>query len=511
MFSRCKRHPSDWAHLNKDLLEAIIKLLRFDDYIRVQAVCKLWRSVVKQIPILHEPHQQLPWLIMPDDSSDTCRFYSFSTNKFHRIELPELRGRRICGSSHGWMVVVDKRPGVFLLNPLTRSQIPLPPITTFPEIVDFWISELGEEEYHYPNNRLMRSGEFMRDRFFEKVILSVNPSLNSDYIVMAIYGDNHDLAFCREGDDGWTSLLHEEKFGFFDVVYWKESFYALNSDGNVVVLSDSGSRVPKINRILVTPYSFILERKRYLLVSGDELLMVSKRMGYGFGDVNNFDSRSLEYYDKHWDGFAEEYELDNEDVVDEGNEDGWNVHLVDDEDDDNDSEGDVNEKKVDEIPEWIDDRKFGTYLYKTNRFMIWKLDEEDVGGGGGGGGGDEEDVGGGADDDEEEEELDDDAEVEEEEVERRTWVEVTGLNDCMLFVGSNFGLSFSAKDFPECKADHIYFTDDHQFGYTKNLVGGHDLGAYNMKTREVESLPCFSKSTRWLIWPPPCWITLSAY
>ncbi|KAF5740900.1 F-box protein SKIP23-like [Tripterygium wilfordii] len=460
--------PRDWANLDTDLIGAIVKRLRIEDHIRLQAVCKGWLSALKESTFQPQPHRQIPWLALPDGNSDTCRLYSLTDKKIHHIELPEIRERRCCGTAHGWMVMVDNSANVLLLNPLTRSQIPLPPITTFPEI-----SEIGEGKYYYPSDMQieMQSGEFVKKSFLEKVVLSGNPSLAKDYVVMAIYGNMQRLAFCKEGDDKWTLLEHEDQT-FFDVVYWKGNFYATNSTGRVAVCDLAGP-VPKA-RIFMIPQPKIVGSQNYLVPSGNELLLVSKKLKVRSRDMNDITSWNLNDVDEHHNEYGDNYDheeevygnanyddheddgVDNIDIVEE------NPNYEDNDDDDNNWESDDNEDEVDDY----DNRVF---LYKTEEFRVFKLDEEKL-----------------------------------------FWVKVTSLDDRILFVGYNFGLSLSANDFPECKADHIYFTDDRSHIWNDHIVGGHDLGVYSLKNGEIEPFPCCPEST-WLIWPPPYWVTLSPY
>ncbi|KAF5746152.1 F-box protein SKIP23-like [Tripterygium wilfordii] len=491
---------TDWASLKTDILEAIAKLLSVEDYIRAQAVCGPWQSVLKETPFKPKPHHQLPWLMLPEDSSDICRFYSFYDRKVHTKELPELCGRRCCGSSCGWMVMVDKSPDVFLLNPVTRSQIQLPPITTFPEIVGFGVSELGREEYIFRNDlgdEERRSGEFMKYCFFDKVTVVENPFPSGGYMAMGIYGDLGHLAFCREGDQRWT-LVHQqdELIFFYDVVYWKGNFYAVDSAGTLVVCDLEGP-VPKF-RIILTPQPAIIGDKNYLVVSGDVLLLVSRRLKSCFRNVNSINchghdiDENVDHANSHNYNFFEDEDDDNGDDVDDKDnnnedEDDDNGDIVDDIDynmDDDNGDGvddnDYNNEDEDvDNRDGVDDNEDGdnggeVYLYKTSDFKVFEFDEEVL-----------------------------------------TWTKVTSLQNRMLFVGNNFALSLCANDFPQCKANYIYFTDDCTHGHMNYIMGastaltaGHDLGAYDMKDGKIEPFSCCPEVT-WLLWPPPFWATLS--
>ena len=63
----------------------------------------------------------------------------------YNLEIPELRGKLLRGSSHGWVLMVDGSPELNLINPLTRAQIQLPPIDTFPNVLEYRPNVPGEE------------------------------------------------------------------------------------------------------------------------------------------------------------------------------------------------------------------------------------------------------------------------------------------------------------------------------------------------------------------------------
>ncbi|KAJ3686436.1 hypothetical protein LUZ61_015600 [Rhynchospora tenuis] len=116
---------ADWSDLTNDVLEYIARLLSFTDHCRFSAVCRNWRSVSKRR--CYPPAPQLPWLVL-DEEHDTRqrKFYSLSEDKHYSIDIPELYGRYICGSSHGWFFVVDIKITGILINPFTRECYELP-------------------------------------------------------------------------------------------------------------------------------------------------------------------------------------------------------------------------------------------------------------------------------------------------------------------------------------------------------------------------------------------------
>ncbi|KAA8531699.1 hypothetical protein F0562_006584 [Nyssa sinensis] len=83
------------------------------------------------------------------------------------------------------------------------------------------------------------------------------------------------------------------------------------------------------------------------------------------------------------------------------------------------------------------------------------------------------------------------------------------LSDRVLFLGANHSMSLSAVDFPECKKNSIYFTDDYWERMNEDYsYGGHDLGVFNLGDASVE--PIYEFDTR-KIEPPPVWIVPSPF
>ncbi|GLU19684.1 hypothetical protein SLE2022_359200 [Rubroshorea leprosula] len=127
---------SGWEEPPADLINAICKRLEsYVDHVRLRGVCASWNVAIPKRPT--HLLKQIPWLMLPfDDETQTRRsFYSISDHKVYHWDLSETRGKGkwIRGSSHGWLVIVES-PALCLFNPLTKVQIALPPIYTFPDI-----------------------------------------------------------------------------------------------------------------------------------------------------------------------------------------------------------------------------------------------------------------------------------------------------------------------------------------------------------------------------------------
>ncbi|KDP36858.1 hypothetical protein JCGZ_08149 [Jatropha curcas] len=272
----------DWTQLPPELVETISKSLTiYADYLHFRAVCRTWRSSIPRTPNHLPP--QLPWLMLPQSQSDQSHraFFNLSTNRFHFLNLPEASHRkRHCGSSHGWLIILDDSPIILLINPLTRAKLSLPPVSSFPNVVSFNYSDIGRE-YALRNSlgdRCTRSLRQMRDWFIKKVILSCSPLTEGNFVAMAILNQTGDLAYCRNGDQSWT-IIENARYFSEDVVCFNGLFYAVNKAGQIAVCDVNGD----------SPEVWFIETPRqhggdlqYLVSSENELLLVTRYLDLEF-------------------------------------------------------------------------------------------------------------------------------------------------------------------------------------------------------------------------------------
>ncbi|KAJ4782172.1 F-box family protein [Rhynchospora pubera] len=235
----------DWSGLTTDVLEHISSFLPFPDHYRFGAVCKNWRSVSKLRR--YPPAPQLPWLVLDEESETKKRkFYSLSEAKHHSIEIPELHGRYICGSSYGWLFAIDIKITCILINPFTRDCYDLPPIPAYNRDVDFTtlIEDVPSDYIEEPRNFTLKE---MQTRSVFKAILSHDPKERPDFTVMILFGEINTPAFWRPGDSSWT-MVDGPKCRFEDVLYFKEKFFVITAM-NVLHVVDFQLAGPKLKEI----------------------------------------------------------------------------------------------------------------------------------------------------------------------------------------------------------------------------------------------------------------------
>ncbi|KAJ3691893.1 hypothetical protein LUZ61_000014 [Rhynchospora tenuis] len=201
-----------WSDLTFDVLEHISSFLPLPDHYRFGAVCKNWRLISKQRR--HPPAPQLPWLVLEDDKKTrTRKFYSLSEAKHYSLDIPELHGRYIYGSSHGWLFAIDLKLTGILINPFTRKCYELPPFPVWDEYNATTLIEFGCYTF-----------EEMQTLLVYKAILSHDPKEKSDFTAMIMFGVKNEPAFWRPGDSSWT-VIDGLGYSMDDILYYKGNLY----------------------------------------------------------------------------------------------------------------------------------------------------------------------------------------------------------------------------------------------------------------------------------------------
>ncbi|KAL3829787.1 hypothetical protein ACJIZ3_018589 [Penstemon smallii] len=71
--------------------------------------------------------RQPPWLLTSYGvGNDKHSFYNVVENRFHVTSIPELRGKYICASTYGWLVLVNPSGDCCIWNPESMEKIELP-------------------------------------------------------------------------------------------------------------------------------------------------------------------------------------------------------------------------------------------------------------------------------------------------------------------------------------------------------------------------------------------------
>ncbi|KAK7833520.1 putative f-box protein [Quercus suber] len=136
-----------------------------------------------------------------------------------------------------------------------RAQIQLPPIDTFPDVLQYRPNVLGEEYLIF------------------RAVLSSSPTSN-ECMAMAIFGEFSKLAFCKYGDNKWTPIDTECQYVEQDFISHEGKFYVSYTDGEIWV-GDHTSLPKMIGFAPSLPRNFPLRFNLVRMISG-EFFMVGK-------------------------------------------------------------------------------------------------------------------------------------------------------------------------------------------------------------------------------------------
>ncbi|KAF3457702.1 hypothetical protein FNV43_RR02360 [Rhamnella rubrinervis] len=135
------------------------------------------------------------------------------------------------GSSHGWLVYVEDKLTLIVLNPLSGNTVRLPRLT------DAFVHECEDE-------------------VVEKVILSRDPACLGSFEVLAIcciYNRNKIVAHLKYGDESWS---YSSENNFIKVAFYKDRIFGLSRESIVTSLAvDPSSKVIKITKDVAPRHS----------------------------------------------------------------------------------------------------------------------------------------------------------------------------------------------------------------------------------------------------------------
>ncbi|KAF3457958.1 hypothetical protein FNV43_RR02620 [Rhamnella rubrinervis] len=260
---------SNWACLCNDLLISIIeKLVHRSDFIWFSNVCKSWNSVAlnhRKQKLNQLSNHQIPWQLTrscDETNPSLCNYLPNTSPTIFNIKLRipskyKTSMWRRYGSSHGWLVFMEKTTWMLvLLNPLSGATIHLPPFIDSPL-------------YIFP--------------VFGRVILSRDPSLGSDFEVLfscAIY-----VAHLKFGDKFWTSKIFRDSYSpAQSLIFYKDQIIGVSTYSEImcldVISGDNGSGRIEFRNITPKCSSMYFEHCFLSETTFGDLLVVCRRILY---------------------------------------------------------------------------------------------------------------------------------------------------------------------------------------------------------------------------------------
>ncbi|KAF8014326.1 hypothetical protein BT93_H0233 [Corymbia citriodora subsp. variegata] len=239
-----------------------------------------------------------------------CRFFSLKDKTSLALRsFPEAFSESRCvGSSHGWLVLLDKASEPYLLNPLRGGWVlRLPPVKTFPCVLQVVRSdEDGEgrgsaafyEAVHLGRWRTttLLSLPTLREYIISKAVLSASPNgddQGNGCWVVVIFGNESKLAFCgcRDfvGGGAWTELTGN-RAPYSDVMFYHGTLFALSNAGFVEVwdfnrdspvkIMEIKSSFPRKSAEAARALRNLCFTNTYLVEAGSEILLLVRFAGY---------------------------------------------------------------------------------------------------------------------------------------------------------------------------------------------------------------------------------------
>ncbi|KAJ4797021.1 F-box protein (DUF295) [Rhynchospora pubera] len=267
----------DWSRLPELAVHLIsTKVKSILDYVRFRAVCSSWRSGSPPKPSHLPP--QLPWLMINDVTTveeGIGLFYDLWESKMRKLHLPEIVGMWCLASCHGWLLLTPTGgQEVFLLNPLTRARVPLPPFNT-----DFkYLYDDCDAPFYYFLSLSVNKMTFSTDL------------TDPNCLIMVFHLGMTMIQICRVGEPCWTDVtggpLHRFKT-IQDATYYNGRLYLLYHEAMEIVDSNKPEE-----RIVVYNFEPGLQnfRKRFLegksgvyvvIIEEDEVYSAAHNTKYG--------------------------------------------------------------------------------------------------------------------------------------------------------------------------------------------------------------------------------------
>ncbi|MBA0595337.1 hypothetical protein Gorai_012209, partial [Gossypium raimondii] len=167
-----------------------------------------------------------PWLALPRHNREkgcSMRFQSVTSNNVYHYELAACAsGKTLCGSSSGFLIMVDETSQISMIDPLTKARrFTLP--TILPSLPPKPSTDIEPSErrltHKYP---------------VHKAVLSSPPDRNPyDYILMVIHGEERELAYYSALTQTWIEIQEAGRY-YDDIIFRLGKFYAVDEYGKVI-------------------------------------------------------------------------------------------------------------------------------------------------------------------------------------------------------------------------------------------------------------------------------------
>ena len=285
-----------WNELPSNIICEIANLLpNYMDIKSLLAVCKQWNSVK-----LETTRPPFPLLMLSETLNTNLRsFFNLCDSKRYQLEISTFGGKRCWGSPHGWVVTLDPNSKAHLEHLEKGKQIILPSLNTIQTLA-------ATEEWFL---------------LIHKFIIFKQPSHESSFLVIAIFGPGISLAFVRVGEgaalnrrgqDEWVLVANPDNFKFKDVACFNDQIYGLCDNGTLVRIELDAPWSAEVQVVSPHPEDVWEPQKLYLVELSGNLFGVF-RYGYYYPLKRRYETVSFLVYKFNFDASSWEEVTDLED------------------------------------------------------------------------------------------------------------------------------------------------------------------------------------------------------
>ncbi|KAF3549020.1 hypothetical protein DY000_02001755 [Brassica cretica] len=269
-----------WSELNADVLQSILERLSIINYLKARSVCKNWHVVCKQISSIQD---KFPWIIIfprRRPKSSTCQVFNPQEGRLYTLRNlgNDFSTHQCIATSGSWLLMLDLRSNLYVLNVFTRERIDLPPLESHQGRLQ--VNRLQNNTFTFMINQSSAPARNVLNR--TKAVLWVDEKTKG-YLVVWSIGLSY-IMYTKNGFDFWREIPTKEGpenlHGCQDIVYKDNNLYILTGLNRIRIL-DYSQELPRALLDNVDDDPFRDDQRRRgkigVTVSG-EVLMVKNRL-----------------------------------------------------------------------------------------------------------------------------------------------------------------------------------------------------------------------------------------
>ncbi|KAF8105257.1 hypothetical protein N665_0161s0054 [Sinapis alba] len=272
-----------WSELSSDVLQSILERLSIINYLKARSVCKPWHVICKRISPIQD---KFPWIIIfprRRPKSSTCQVFNPQEGKLYSLTNlgNDFSTHHCIATSGSWLLMLDLRSNLYVLNVFTRERIELPPLESHQGRLQ--VHRLQDNTFTFIINQSSVTAKDILNR--TKAVLWVDEK-TTGYIIVWSIGLSY-IMYTRNEFDFWreipTKQGPENIHGCQDIVYKDNKLYVLSRLNRIRIL-DCSQELPRalLDNIDDDPFRDERRRGKIGVTVAGEVLMVKNRLNQVF-------------------------------------------------------------------------------------------------------------------------------------------------------------------------------------------------------------------------------------